>query len=137
MTGKIILGAYWLMASFNHSKNLNYLSECAKARRTHRPKLAVAGTEIILLLGGISMLLGVYPVIGTILSILLLRGRVVSDAYLREDGRRADEAARHDQFHEEHGLGRGTVEVVTVASPLADGPSERLGMLIDVQPGSV
>lgn len=67
----------------------------------------------------------------------LLSGRVVPDAYLLEDGRRADEADRHDQFHEEHGLGRGTVEVVTVASPLADGLSERLGMLSDVQPRSV
>jgi uncharacterized membrane protein YphA (DoxX/SURF4 family) len=74
LTGKIILGAYWLMASFNHSKNLYHLSECTKARRAPSPKLAVAGTEIILLPGGISMLLGVYPVIGTILPIIFLAG---------------------------------------------------------------
>ncbi len=117
LTGKIILGAYWLMASFNHSKNLNYLSECAKARRTPSPKLAVAGTEIILLLGGISMLLGVYPVIGTILSILLLSGRVVSDAYLREDGRRADEAARHDHFTKNMALAGAPLKLLLLPRP--------------------
>ncbi len=26
LVGRIIFGCYWLMASFNHFKNLNYLS---------------------------------------------------------------------------------------------------------------
>jgi putative oxidoreductase len=38
------------------------------------PSLAVAGTEVILLLGGLSMLLGVYPVVGIVLLILFLLG---------------------------------------------------------------
>ncbi len=38
------------------------------------PKLAVAGTGVILLLGGLSMLLGVYPVVGIILLIVFLLG---------------------------------------------------------------
>ena len=44
LIGRIIFGGYWLMASFNHFKNLNYMSEYAKARGTPSPKLAVAGT---------------------------------------------------------------------------------------------
>jgi putative oxidoreductase len=60
------------MASFNHFKNLNYMSEYAKARGTSSPKLAVAGTGVILLLGGLSMLLGIYPVVGIVLLILFL-----------------------------------------------------------------
>jgi putative oxidoreductase len=74
LVGRIIFGCYWLMASFNHFKNLNYMSEYAKARGTPSPKLAVAGTGIILLLGGLSMLLGVYPVIGVVLLIIFLLG---------------------------------------------------------------
>jgi len=62
------------MASFNHFKNLNYMSEYAKARGTPSPKPAVAGTGVILLLGGLSMLLGVYPVVGIILLIVFLLG---------------------------------------------------------------
>jgi putative oxidoreductase len=74
LIGRIIFGGYWLMASFNHFKNLNYMSEYAKARGTPSPKLAVAGTGVILLLGGLSMLLGVYPVIGIVLLIIFLVG---------------------------------------------------------------
>ena len=74
LIGRIIFGAYWLMASFNHFKNLNYMSEFAKARGTPSPKLAVAGSGVILLLGGLSMLLGVYPVIGIALLIIFLLG---------------------------------------------------------------
>jgi putative oxidoreductase len=74
LIGRIIFGGYWLMASFNHFKNLNYMSEYAKARGTPSPKLAVGGTGVILLLGGLSMLLGVYPVVGIILLIVFLLG---------------------------------------------------------------
>jgi len=50
LIGKIIFGAYWLIASFNHFTNLSYMSEFAKAKGTPSPKLAVAGTGVILLI---------------------------------------------------------------------------------------
>ena len=50
------------------------MSEYAKAKGTPSPKLAVAGTGVILLLGGLSMLLGVCPVIGIVLLIIFLLG---------------------------------------------------------------
>jgi uncharacterized membrane protein YphA (DoxX/SURF4 family) len=74
LIGRIIFAAFWLMGSFNHFKNLNYMSEYAKARGTPSPKVAVAGTGVILLLGGLSMLLGVYPVVGITLLIVFLLG---------------------------------------------------------------
>lgn len=43
-------------------------------RGTPSPKLAVAATGVILLLVGLSMLLGAYPVIGIILLIIFLLG---------------------------------------------------------------
>jgi putative oxidoreductase len=46
LVGRIIFGGYWLMASFNHFKNLNSMSEYAKAKGTPSPKLAVAGTGV-------------------------------------------------------------------------------------------
>ena len=64
LIGRIIFRGYWLMASFNHFKNLNYMSEYAKAKGTPSPKLAVAGTGVILPLGGLSMLLGVFCLSG-------------------------------------------------------------------------
>ena len=74
LIGRIIFAGFWLMSSFNHFKNLNYISEYAKARGTPSPKIAVAGTGVLLLLGGLSMLLGVYPVVGIVLLIIFLVG---------------------------------------------------------------
>jgi putative oxidoreductase len=74
LIGRILFGGFWLMSSFLHFKNVNYLAEYARAKRTPSPKLAVAGTGIILLLGGLSMLFGVCPLGGIILLIVFLLG---------------------------------------------------------------
>jgi putative oxidoreductase len=74
LIGRIIFGGYWLMSALNHFKNLNHMSEYAKAKGTPFPKLAVAGTGVILLAGGLSMLLGVYPLVGIVPIIVFLLG---------------------------------------------------------------
>jgi putative oxidoreductase len=74
LIGRIIFGGYWLMAALNHFKNLNHMSVYAKAKGTPLPNLAVAGTGVILSAGGLSMLLGVYPVVGIALLIVFLLG---------------------------------------------------------------
>jgi putative oxidoreductase len=74
LIGRIIFGGYWLMAALNHFKNLNHMSGYAKAKGTPLPNLAVAGTGVILSAGGLSMLLGVYPVVGIALLIVFLLG---------------------------------------------------------------
>ena len=74
LIGRIIFGGYWLMAAVNHFKNLVHMSEYAKAKGTPLPKLAVTGTGALLLVGGLSILLGVYPAAGIALLILFLLG---------------------------------------------------------------
>jgi putative oxidoreductase len=74
LIGRIIFGGYWLMAALNHFKNLNHMSDYAKAKGTPLPKLAVAGTGLLLLAGGLSMLLGVYAPVGIALLIVFLLG---------------------------------------------------------------
>jgi uncharacterized membrane protein YphA (DoxX/SURF4 family) len=74
LIGRIIFAGYWLMAALNHFKNLAHMSDYAKAKGTPLPKLAVAGTGVLLLAGGLSMLLGVYAPIGIILLIIFLLG---------------------------------------------------------------
>lgn len=71
---RIIFGGYWLMAALNQFKNLNHMSGCAKAKGTPLPNSAVAGTGVILSAGGLSMLLGVYPVIGIAMLIVFVLG---------------------------------------------------------------
>lgn len=70
LTGRILIGGFFLMAGFNHFANLNMMSGYAKMRGTPAPKLAVGGTGVLLLLGGASLLLGYHPTIGVILLVI-------------------------------------------------------------------
>lgn len=74
LIGRIIFGGYWLMGSFNHFKNLDYMAQYATSKGTPAAKAAVVGTGILLLLGGSSMLLGTYPSVGIALLIVFLLG---------------------------------------------------------------
>jgi putative oxidoreductase len=74
LIGRLIFGGYWLMAALNHFKNLNHMSDYAKAKGTPLPKLAVGGTGVLLLAGGLSMLLGLYAPVGIALLIVFLLG---------------------------------------------------------------
>ncbi len=53
LIGRIIFGGYWLMAACGHFKNLDYMSGYSKAKGTPSPKLAVGGTGVLPLLGGL------------------------------------------------------------------------------------
>ena len=74
LIGRIIFGGYWLKAAFNHLKNLANMSEYAKAKGTPLPKLAVAGTGVLLLAAGLSILFGIYVLAGIVLLIVFLLG---------------------------------------------------------------
>jgi uncharacterized membrane protein YphA (DoxX/SURF4 family) len=86
LIGRIIFGSYWLMAALNHFKNLNHMSEYAKAKGTPFPRVAVAGTAVLMLAGGLSMLLGVYPVAGiALLTVFLLGASVQIHSFWKVD----------------------------------------------------
>lgn len=74
LVGRIIFGLFWLHAAFSHFKGLDYLTKYAKAKGTPAPSLAVAGSGVMLLLGGLSMLFGVFPTIGIVLLVIFLLG---------------------------------------------------------------
>jgi putative oxidoreductase len=77
LIGRIIVGGYFLMASFNHFTNTGMMAGYAQSKGTPAPKLAVMGSGVILLLGGASFLLGYHPTIGTILLVIFLLGVTV------------------------------------------------------------
>lgn len=58
----------------NHFRNLEMLAGYARSKSTPAPEVAVAGTGVLLLLGGLSTVLGAYPVIGVILLVIFLLG---------------------------------------------------------------
>jgi putative oxidoreductase len=74
LIGRIIVGGYFLMAAFNHFTKTGMMAGYAQSKGTPSPKAAVMGTGVLLLLGGLSFLLGYHPTIGTILLIIFLLG---------------------------------------------------------------
>jgi putative oxidoreductase len=72
LIGRIILGGFFIIAGVHHFKDLGPMSAYAKTKGTPAPEAAVAGSGVLLLLGGLSMLLGVLPFVGAILLIVFL-----------------------------------------------------------------
>ncbi len=66
LLSRVILGIYFLFNAFNHFKNLNILSQYAQSKNVPAPKLSVIITGLLLLIGGLSILLGIYIEVGIV-----------------------------------------------------------------------
>jgi putative oxidoreductase len=72
LIGRIFFGGYFLMSAFNHFAHVGTLSGYTQSKGVPAPKLAVIATGILLLIGGLSVLFGLYPTIGAVALILFL-----------------------------------------------------------------
>ena len=84
------------------------MGQYAQAKGTPAPQLAVAGTGVLLLLGGMSGLLGAYPTVDIVLLIIFLLGASFQihnywkekDAQARQAEPAGDEGRRRDHGHD-------------------------------------
>jgi uncharacterized membrane protein YphA (DoxX/SURF4 family) len=72
LIGRIVLGVFYLFNASNHFFNLKMMSGYTKSKGVPFPTLATLGTGVMLLLGGLSVLLGVYPDVGVALLVIFL-----------------------------------------------------------------
>jgi putative oxidoreductase len=72
LIGRILFGGFFVFGGLNHFMNLGMMAEYAGHKGTPAPKVAVAGTGVLLLAGGLSVVLGVLPVIGLISIVVFL-----------------------------------------------------------------
>jgi uncharacterized membrane protein YphA (DoxX/SURF4 family) len=72
LIGRIIFGGFFIMSGINHFTNAGMMSGYAKSKNVPAAYLAVVGTGVMLVLGGLSVLLGLFPVLGLILLIVFL-----------------------------------------------------------------
>ncbi len=71
LIGRIIVGLYYLYNAANHLiVGTEGLTQYARYKGVPAPRLAVIVSGILLLIGGISLLLGIYPGVG-VLSLVL------------------------------------------------------------------
>ncbi len=70
--GRILFGGYFIYGAVNHFKNIKMMSGYAKSKGTPLPELSVAFTGLLLLVGGVSVLFNIFPVVGLISLVLFL-----------------------------------------------------------------
>ena len=70
--GRILFGGYFIYSGINHFRMLNPMASYAQSKGVPSAKLAVAFTGLLLLVGGTSILLSLYPTIGATALVLFL-----------------------------------------------------------------
>lgn len=72
LAGRIVFGLMFLVWGLNHFLKLNAMAAYAQAEGVPAPKLAIAGTGLMLVWGALSILLGLYTWIGATVLIVML-----------------------------------------------------------------
>lgn len=75
--GRVLLGGYFIMNGVNHLKNVQGLAGYAQSKGVPMPKYSVIVTGVMLLLGGLGVLLGVYVQCSILLLTIFLLGTLV------------------------------------------------------------
>jgi putative oxidoreductase len=75
--GRIIFGGYFIKNAYNHFKNGKMLTGYAQSKGMPMPSVAVFLSGVMLLLGGLGILLGIYVNLSVALLILFLLGTLV------------------------------------------------------------
>ncbi|MDR5675321.1 MAG: DoxX family membrane protein [Armatimonadota bacterium] len=72
LIGRIVLGAFYLFNALNHFSRTEMLSGYAASKGVPWPRATVLLTGLLLLVGGLSFLLGVYPRLGVAAVVVFL-----------------------------------------------------------------
>ncbi len=73
LVGRLIFGGYWVFNGLNHFINMKMMADFARQRGVPFPaELSVAVTGLMMLVGGLTIILGVYTYIGMALIIVFL-----------------------------------------------------------------
>ena len=72
LIGRIIVALYYISAGARHFKDLDEMAKFTGSKGVPMPKAGVVVTGSMLILGGLSLGLGAYPLIGAILIIVFL-----------------------------------------------------------------
>jgi putative oxidoreductase len=80
--GRVLLGGFFINSGINHFRGIAMMSGYAQMKGIPMPKASVALTGVLLLIGGLSILLGVYPTVGVAaLAVFLVPTTVMMHAF--------------------------------------------------------
>jgi putative oxidoreductase len=72
LIGRILFGGFFLISGFNHFAKRAMYAQYAASKRVPSPGLSVVLSGLLIFLGGISVVLGLWPRIGLILILIFL-----------------------------------------------------------------
>lgn len=72
LIGRLIVGAFFLMNAMNHLRHTQMLTGYAASKGVPAPKLAVVGTGLQILVGGLMVLVGWHVWVGALILVLFL-----------------------------------------------------------------
>ncbi len=72
LLGRIVVGVYFIFNGLGHFMNINMLSQYVASKGVPASKFMVAVTGVMLLIGGITILTGVEPLVGAWILIIFL-----------------------------------------------------------------
>jgi len=72
LIGRIIFGGYFIYNGVNHFIGFGMMTQYAKMKGVPFPAIAQGMTGLMLLLGGLSIVFGIYPFVGIVLLVAFL-----------------------------------------------------------------
>ncbi len=72
LAGRVLYGGFFLLAGIDHFRHVQMMTPYAGAKGIPAPRLAVLGAGVVIVLGGLSVLLGVRPTWGVLLLTIFL-----------------------------------------------------------------
>jgi putative oxidoreductase len=87
LVGRILVGAYYLFNAVQHFAQLSNYTQYAASKGVPLPMVATIAGGILLAIGGLTLLLGVYPKVGVLaLALFLLPSAVMMHQFWNVDG---------------------------------------------------
>jgi putative oxidoreductase len=72
LAGRVLFGGFFLLAGVDHFRHVAMMAPYTRAKGVPSPRLAVLGSGSLIVLGGLSILLGLRPTIGVVLLAIFL-----------------------------------------------------------------
>ncbi len=72
LVGRIVVGLFYIVNALNHFRNVEMMSGYAASKGVPAPRAMVVITGLLLLVGGLSILLGAYPTVGVAAVVVFL-----------------------------------------------------------------
>lgn len=117
--GRILLGGYFIKNGLNHFQNLQGLTGYVQSKGVPSPKLAVAITGLMLFLGGLGILLGVYVNVAVALLVLFLLGTLFKMHRYWEAADPMVRIGEHVNFYKNLGLLGAILMLLAIPVPWA------------------